>query len=339
MVGTSIRAIQVDQHGDASVLKPTNIPRPTYQPDQVLVKVAFSGVNYLDVIERKGSHPSPPPVDGGRSRTTPFIPGHEASGEIVEVGSEVQHGFKIGDRVAFLGIDTYAEYVAVNTVNLAKLPDHVSLADGAAQLLQGLTAVGLVRKGYMVQKGDWIVIHAAAGGVGLLATQLARLLGAHVIGAVSTDEKAILAKAAGAEHVVLVNNGYEALEKKVQELTNGQGVHAVLDSIGQATFESSLNIVRRLGTLVLYGHASGIIPPFLLVRLSGKNVRVTWTDLDNYIATREEFDELYGELSEHLAKGQLKIDIHKVYSFDEIQQAHLDLEGRKSTGKLLIKIT
>lgn len=129
MVGTSIRAIQVDQHGDASVLKPTNIPRPTYQPDQVLVKVAFSGVNYLDVIERKGSHPSPPPVDGGRSRTTPFIPGHEASGEIVEVGSEVQHGFKIGDRVAFLGIDTYAEYVAVNTVNLAKLPDHVSLAD------------------------------------------------------------------------------------------------------------------------------------------------------------------------------------------------------------------
>lgn len=215
----------------------------------------------------------------------------------------------------------------------------IVLLQGAAQLLQGLTAVGLVRKGYMVQKGDWIVIHAAAGGVGLLATQLARLLGAHVIGAVSTDEKAILAKAAGAEHVVLVNNGYEALEKKVQELTNGQGVHAVLDSIGQATFESSLNIVRRLGTLVLYGHASGIIPPFLLVRLSGKNVRVTWTDLDNYIATREEFDELYGELSEHLAKGQLKIDIHKVYSFDEIQQAHLDLEGRKSTGKLLIKIT
>lgn len=204
--------------------------------------------------------------------------------------------------------------------------------------MQGLTAVGLVRQGYTVQKGDWIVIHAAAGGVGLLATQLARHLGAHVIGTVSTEEKALLAKAAGAEHVVLINDGYAALEKKVNELTHGQGVHAVLDSVGQASFESSLNIVRRLGTLVLYGHASGIIPPFLLVRLSGKNVKVTMTDLDNYITTREEFDELYGELAEYLDKGQLKIDIHKVYSFDEVQQAHLDLQGRKTTGKLLIKI-
>ncbi|KAG0292869.1 NADPH:quinone reductase [Linnemannia gamsii] len=338
MVAITVRAIKVEQHGDASVLKPAIIPRPTFRPDQVLVKIAYSGVNYLDIIEREGSHPSPPPVDGGRSRTIPFIPGHEASGEIAEVGSEAEHGFKVGDRVAFIGIDTYAEYVAVDTVNLAKLPDHISLAEGAAFLLQGLTAVGLVRKGYTVQKGDWIVIHAAAGGVGLLATQLARLLGAHVIGTVSTEEKALLAKAAGAEHVVLINNGYETLEKKVNELTHGQGIHAVLDSVGQASFESSLNIVRRLGTLVLYGHASGIIPPFLLVRLSGKNVKVTWTDLDNYITTREEFTGLYGELSEYLAKGQLKIDIHKVYSFDEVQKAHLDLQGRKSTGKLLIKI-
>ncbi|KAF9907316.1 NADPH:quinone reductase [Linnemannia zychae] len=338
MVTVTMRAILVDQHGDASTLKQATVPRPTYKPDQVLVKVAYSGVNYLDIIERKGSFPTPPPVDGGRSRETPFIPGHEASGEIVEVGSEVQHGFKVGDRVAFIGVDTYAEYVAVNTVNLAKLPDSTFLADGAACLLQGLTALGLVRQGYAVKKGDWIVIHAAAGGVGLLATQLAHLLGAHVIGTVSTEEKAALAKAAGAEHVVLINNGYEALEKKVNELTNSQGVHAVLDSVGQASFESSLKIVRRLGTLVLYGHASGIIPPFLLVRLSAKNVKVTWTDLDNYITTREEFDELYGELAQYLAKGQLRLDIHKVYSFDEVQQAHIDLQGRKTTGKLLIEI-
>lgn len=129
MVDTTVRVIKVEQHGDASVLKSVNIPRPTFRPDQVLVKVVYSGVNYLDVIEREGSHPSPPPVDGGSTRATPFIPGHEASGEIVEVGSEAQHGFKVGDRVAFIGIDTYAQYVAVNTVNLAKLPDHVSLAD------------------------------------------------------------------------------------------------------------------------------------------------------------------------------------------------------------------
>ncbi|KAF9930243.1 NADPH:quinone reductase [Linnemannia zychae] len=338
MVTNAVRVIQVRKHGDPSVLQQATIFRPIIQPDQVLVKVAFAGVNYFDIVERNGSFPSPPPADGGHARSTPFVPGHEASGEIVEVGPSAQHGFKIGDRVVFLGNDTYAEYVAVNTVNLAKLPDHISLEDGAAFLLQGLTAVGLVRKGYVVQRGDWIVIHAAAGGVGLLATQLARLLGAHVIGTVSTEEKARLAKAAGADHVVLVNNGYESLERKVHELTKGQGVHAVLDSVGQATFESSLRIVRRLGTLVLYGHASGIIPPFLLVRLSGKNVRVTWTDLDNYITTREEFDDLYGELVKFLENNQLKVDIHKIYSFDEVQQAHADLEGRKTTGKLLIKI-
>jgi NADPH2:quinone reductase len=129
MVATTIRVIQVDQYGDASVLKQAIVPRPIHKPDQVLVRVTYSGVNYLDVIERQGSLPSPPPVDGGHSRKTPFIPGHEASGEIIEVGSKVQLGFKVGDRVAFIGVDTYAEYVAVNTVNLAKLPDSTSLAD------------------------------------------------------------------------------------------------------------------------------------------------------------------------------------------------------------------
>jgi NADPH2:quinone reductase len=201
-----------------------------------------------------------------------------------------------------------------------------------------LTAVGLVRKSYAIQKGDWIVIHAAAGGVGLLLTQLGHLLGAHVIGTVSTEEKAVLARANGAEHVVLVNNGYEALEKKVHELTNGQGVHAVFDSVGQATFESSLNIVRRSGTLVLFGSASGAIPPFDVVRLAGKNVKLTWAILYNFIPTREEFDELYRDSVEYLEKGQLKVAIHKVYPIEDVKQAHLDLEGRKTTGKLLLKI-
>ena len=204
--------------------------------------------------------------------------------------------------------------------------------------MQGLTAVGLVRKGYTVQKGDWIVVHAAAGGVGLLLSQLGRLLGAHVIGTVSTEEKAALARANGAEHVVLINNGYEALEKKVSELTKGEGVHAVFDSIGQASFESSLNIVRRLGTLVLFGYASGAIPPQTLMRLAGKNVKVTWATVYNYITTREEFDELVGNTLEYLEKGQLKVAIHKVYPVEDVQQAHLDLEGRKTTGKLLLKI-
>lgn len=203
--------------------------------------------------------------------------------------------------------------------------------------MQGLTAVGLVRKGYAVQKGDWIVVHAAAGGVGLLLSQLGRLLGAHVIGTVSTEEKAALARANGAEHIVLINNGYEALEKKVRELTNGEGVHAVFDSVGQATFESSLNIVRRLGTLVLFGSASGPIPPLNLVRLAGKNVKLTWATVYNYITTREEFEDLVEDTLEYLEKGQLKVAIHKVYPVEDVQQAHLDLEGRKTTGKLLLK--
>ncbi|KAF9088031.1 NADPH:quinone reductase [Mortierella sp. GBA35] len=328
MVNSTARVIRVAEHGDVSALQPTNIPRPVPKPDQVLVKVAYAGVNYIDISERQGTFPTP----------APLIPGREGSGEIVEVGSEVSYNFKVGDRVAFLGTSTYSDYVVVDTIHLAKLPDHVSLETGAALVLQGLTAVGLVRKGYAIQKGDWVVVHAAAGGVGLLVSQLAHHLGAHVIGTVSTEEKAALARANGAEHVVLINNGYEALEKKVKELTNGQGVHAVYDSIGQATFESSLNIVRRSGTLVLYGSASGNIPPFLLVRLAGKNVKVTWTSLYTYITTREEFEELYAETAELVEKEQLKIAVHKVYPIEDVQQAHLDLEGRKTTGKLLLKI-
>ncbi|KAF9134844.1 NADPH:quinone reductase [Linnemannia schmuckeri] len=327
MVNSTARVIRVAEHGDVSVLQPTTIPRPIPRPTEVLVKIAYAGVNYIDIYERSGNYPTP----------APLIPGREGSGEVVEVGSEVQ-GFKIGDRVAFMSQNTYSDYAVVDTLHLVKLPDNVSLETGAALVLQGLTAVGLVRKGYTIQKGDWIVVHAAAGGVGLLLSQLGRLLGAHVIGTVSTEEKAALAHANGAEHVVLINNGYEALEKKVRELTNGEGVHAVFDSVGQATFESSLNVVRRLGTLVLFGSASGAIPPLNLVRLAGKNVKVTWATVYNYITTHEEFNELIGDTLEYLEKGQLKFAIHKVYPVEDVQQAHLDLEGRKTTGKLLLKI-
>ncbi|KAG9070584.1 NADPH:quinone reductase [Linnemannia hyalina] len=178
--------------------------------------------------------------------------------------------------------------------------------------MQGLTAVSLIRMGHTVQKSDWIVIHAAVGSSGLIAAQLTHHLGPHVIGPVSTEEKVALIKAAGAEHVVLIKNGHGALEKMVHEVTNGQGVHTVLDSIGQESFESSLNIFRRMGTMAL---------------------------CDNYKYTRSRFDGLYGELAEYLAKGQLKVHVHnKVFALDEAQQARLDLEDCKSPGKLLIKI-
>ncbi|KAG0376660.1 NADPH:quinone reductase [Mortierella sp. AD032] len=333
MVNSTSRAIRIEERGQASVLKQATLPRPTPSPTQVLVKVAFAGINFIDISERTGKFPIPTPV--------PFIPGREGAGEIVEVGDQVQHGFKVGDRVAFLGFATYAEYVAVDTVHLAKLPDHVSYEDGAALPIQGLTAWSLVSRAYPIQKNDWVVIHAAAGGVGLILSQLARRLGAHVIGTVSTPEKAAIAKTNGAEHVVVIphNTGYEALEKKVQELTHNKGVNAVFDSVGQATFESDLIIAGRNSTLVFFGSASGNIPDFSINRLTPKNLKLTRVSLYNYMTTFEEFDALFKEgLALLEGEDKVKLEVFKVYEFEDIQQAHLDLEGRKSTGKLLLKV-
>ncbi|KAG0280243.1 NADPH:quinone reductase [Linnemannia gamsii] len=332
MVKSTIRAIRVDQNGDASVLKSTTIPHPTLQANQVLVKVAYSGINFSDVKQREGFYPIP----------VPFTAGGEGSGEIVELGPDVQHGFKVGDRVTFMTFGTYTDYAVVDTVRLGKLPDHVSFELGAAFLAQGLTAVALAELAYAIKKDDWVVIHAAAGGVGLLLTQLSHHLGANVIGVVSSDEKAALVRANGADHVVVIpanNSGsYEALDKKVKELTNGQGVHAVFDSIGQATFESSLEIVRRQGTLVLFGSTSGDIPPQKLTRLAAKNLKLTWVSLFLYTTTFEEFDVLYQRTLKLLDEGALKVQISKVYEFEDAKQAHLDLEERKTTGKLLLKV-
>ncbi|KAF9546473.1 NADPH:quinone reductase [Mortierella hygrophila] len=294
MVNSTNRAIRVEEHGDASILKYTNIPRPIPQHNQVLVKVAYAGINFGDVGQRLGFYPTP----------VPFTAGGEGSGEIVELGSDVEHGFK-----------------------------------GAAFLAQGLTAVALTEQAYAVKKDDWVVIYAAAGGMGLLFTQLSHGHGAHVIGTVSSNEKATLALT---DHVVVIpankSAPYEALEKKVHELTNGQGLHAVYDSIGQATFESSLEIARRLGTLVLFGSASGDISPQSLTRLAGKNLKVTWVRLLHYTTTFEEFDEWYQKTLKLLDDGGLKVQVSKVYEFEDAKQAHLDLEGRRTTGKLLLKV-
>ncbi|KAK3848664.1 MAG: hypothetical protein J3R72DRAFT_415990 [Linnemannia gamsii] len=331
MVSPTSRVIRVDEPGKVSVLKQVTIPRPTPTSTQVLVKVAYAGLNYIDFAQRLGYFPT----------SFPFIPGREGSGQIIEVGSEVRYDFKVGDRVVFMAPSTYAEYVAVDVVHLAKLPNHISYEQGAALVAQGLTAWSLVSRAYPIQKNDWVVIHAAAGGVGLILSQLARRLGAHAIGVVSSEDKATLARANGAEHVVVIphNSSYEALEQKVQELTNGEGVHAVFDSIGKDTFDSSLNITRLAGTLVLFGSASGSIPDFNVMRLMPKNLKLTWVSLYNYVKTFEEFNVL---LSEWLAllegEDAIKLEVSKVYEFEDIQQAHLDFESRTSTGKLLLKV-
>lgn len=214
-------------------------------------------------------------------------------------------------------------------------------------MVQGLTALSLATRSYPIQKDDIVVLHAAAGGVGLILSQIARRLGATVIGTVSTPEKAALARANGVHHVVVIpsspapgtKNAYEPLETLVASLTNGKGVHAVFDSVGKATFEADLAIARRNSTIVFYGSASGPIPDFSINRLTSKNLKLTRISLYNYMTTFEEFDKLYKEGLE-LLKGEdkVKLEVSKVYEFEEIQQAHLDLEGRKSTGKLLLKV-
>ncbi|KAF9138687.1 NADPH:quinone reductase [Mortierella sp. GBA39] len=325
MVNATSRVIRVETRGPASVLTSTTVPRPTPNPTQVLVKVVFAGINFIDVVERTGAYPTP----------VPFVPGREGAGEIVEVGSEVQHGFKVGDRVAFLSLATYADYVAVDTVNLAKLPDSVSYED--------------VRHGVDDPRPDSSVPRhkILPYPKGRHHRHPPRRLGATVIGTVSTPEKAALASANGAHHVVVIpsspapgtKNAYEPLETLVASLTNGKGVHAVFDSVGKATFETDLAIARRNSAIVLYGSASGPIPDFNLRRLTPKNLNVTHVSLYNYITTFEEFDELFTEGLELLkGEGKVKLEVSKVYEFEEIQQAHLDLEGRKSTGKLLLKV-
>jgi len=327
-MSSTIHAIQIPKHGDSSVLAYVPVPKPTPKPDQVLVKVAYAGVNFIDTYQRSGLYP----------QTLPFIVGREGSGEIVEVGPEVKGDFKVGDRVAFMGPGSYAEYDAVSTLSLAKLPDAISLEQGAALLLQGLTAWSLVRQAYRVEKGDWVLIHAAAGGVGLLLCQMCKLLGANVIGTTSSEAKAQLAKANGADYVVDYSNGYDELVAKVNELTGNKGVHVVLDGVGASTFDVSLKVVRRLGTVISFGNASGAVPPVNIMRLAEKNIRLMRTTLFQYITTREEFDALSSELLGLVAKGKLQFAIHKVYPIQDVKQAHDDLESRKTTGKLVLKL-
>ncbi|KAF9346272.1 NADPH:quinone reductase [Mortierella sp. AD094] len=325
---STINAVQIPKHGDSSVLAYVPVPKPTPKPEQVLVKVAYAGVNFIDTYQRSGLYP----------QSLPFILGREGSGEVVEVGSEAKGGFKVGDRVAFIGPGSYAEYDAVSTLSLAKLPDAVSLEQGAALLLQGLTAWSLVRQAYKVEKGDWVLVHAAAGGVGLLLCQMCKLLGANVIGTTSNDAKAKLAKENGADYIVDYSNGYDSLIEKVNELTGNKGVHVVYDGVGAATFDVSLKVVRRLGTVISFGNSSGAVPPVNLMRLAEKNIRLMRTTLFQYITTREEFDSLSSELLQLVADRKLYFAIHKVYPIQDVKHAHDDLEGRKTTGKLLLKL-
>lgn len=327
--------VSISKNGDVSVLDyKTDMPTPTPSSGQLLVKNNLLGINYIDTYFRSGLYPAP---------SFPLTLGREAAGTIVSLGDGGEtYGLKEGDRVAYLSTGAYAQYTAVPALHTCKLPSSISDETAAASLLQGLTALTLIRDAHAVKKGDWVLVHAAAGGVGLWLCQLLKAVGAKTIGTASTLEKRELAKSAGAEvmleYASEMEGGDKAFVAKVKELTGGEGVVAVFDGVGKATFDSSLECVARKGSMVSFGNASGAVPPVTIARLSGKNVKLMRPTLFNYIATREEFDTLSKELWEIVGKDDFNVTVHKTYDLKDVAQAHLDLEGRKTTGKLLLKV-
>lgn len=318
-------AIQVSQVGGPEVLTLVELPVPTPKPDEAIVQIKAAGVNFIDVYFREGRYPAP----------LPFINGQEAAGIVTAVGSEV-NDVKPGDRVAYTGVrGSYAEYAAVPADRLIAIPDQVDFETAAAAMLQGMTAHYLSHSTYPIQRGDTVLIHAAAGGVGALLVQMAKRLGARVIGTVGNAEKAQRARAAGADEVIIYSE--QDFETETKRLTNNEGVHVVYDGVGKATFDKDLNILRTRGYLVLFGGASGEVPPFPLSQLSQKgSLYVTRPSLHHYILSRAELEQRAGDVMKMIDAGELNLWIHATYPLAEAQQAHRDLEGRKTSGKLLL---
>jgi len=321
-----MKAIQVARTGGPEVLTLVDLPVPTPKPNEAIVKIEASGVNFIDVYFREGRYPSP----------LPFINGQEGAGVVTEVGGDVTN-LKTGDRVAYTSsLGSYAEYAAVPAARLVKIPDGLNFEQAAAVMLQGMTAHYLLFSTYKLQSGETALIHAAAGGVGLLLVQMAKKIGARVIATAGTEEKAQLARDAGADETIVYTQ--VDFEAETRRLTEDKGVHVVYDGVGKATFEKDLNVLRPRGYLVLFGGASGAVPPFDLIKLSQKgSLYITRPTLGHYTTTREELEWRANEVLGMIAGGDLKLRIHHVYPLAEAQQAHRDLEGRKTTGKLLLK--
>lgn len=318
-----MRAVLVERNGGPEVLAVRDVEAPAPGAGQLLVQVAAAGVNYMDTYQREGVYRVP----------TPFVLGSEGAGRVLAVGEGVPD-VSVGERVAWSQAQgSYAEQVLVPAEKAVPVPDGVGDDVAAAVLLQGLTAHYLVTSTYPVADGDPVLVHAAAGGVGLLLVQLAKARGARVLATVGSEEKAALARQAGADEVL----GYDGFADRVREATGGQGVAVVYDGVGRDTFDGSLAALRRRGLLVLFGAASGQVPAFDLQRLNtGGSLFVTRPTLGDYVATREELLWRAGELFAAVAAGQLDVRIGGRYPLAEAEQAHRDLEGRRTTGKLLL---
>src|SRR5262249_5844199 len=323
--GSMMKAIQVQKTGGPEVLTLVDLPAPKPKPNEAVVQIAAAGVNFIDVYFREGRYPSP----------LPFVDGQEAAGTVSEVGSEVK-SLKPGDRVAYTGvIGAYAEYAAVPADRLVRVPDKITDQQAAAAMLQGMTTHYLVKNTHPLTKGETALVHAAAGGVGLLLLQMGREMGARMIGTVGNEEKAKLAREAGADEVIIYTQ--QDFEAETRRLTDGEGVHVVYDGVGQSTFDKGLSVLRPRGHMVLFGGASGPVAPVDPIKLMQKgSLSLTRPSLLHYIATREELEQRSSDVFKMIIAGKLKLRIAHVYKLDQAQQAHRDLEGRKTTGKILL---
>lgn len=320
-----MKAIQVNQAGGPEALELVELPSPEPKTSEAVVRIAAAGVNFIDVYFREGRYKA----------QLPFVLGQEGAGTVTAVGADVKD-IKKGDRVAWTGLlGSYAEFASVPADRLVLIPPGVTDEQAAAAMLQGMTAHYLSHDTYPLKRDDIALVHAAAGGVGLLLVQMAHNIGARVIATVSTEEKAKLARDAGANEIILYTQcDFEAETKR---MTGGKGVHVVYDSVGKTTFDKSLNVLRPRGMMVLFGGSSGPVPPFDLIALSQKgSLYVTRPTLVNYIASRDELVSRSSAVFAMMASGKLKLRIEHKYPLAEAQRAHRELEGRKTTGKLLL---
>ena len=320
-----MKAVRVHKYGGPEVLTMDDIPVPEPKAGEARVKIEAIGVNFIDIYQRTGLYPI----------QTPFTLGSEGAGVVDAVGPGVTEVRK-GDRVAYsMVIGAYAEFAVVPAWRLVPVPVNVDAKSAACLMLQGMTAHYLAHSTYALKKGETALVHAAAGGVGLLLIQIAKQLGANVIGTVSTEAKAQLAKELGADHVILYTQSDFLAE--VKKLTDNRGVHVVYDSVGQTTFDKSLDCLKPRGYLVLFGQSSGPVPPFDPGKLAAKgSLFLTRPSLAHYTLNRDELLQRSADLFNWTASGKLKLRIEKTFSLADAAEAHRELEGRKTTGKVIL---
>jgi NADPH:quinone reductase len=322
-----VAAVRVHKTGGPEVLTYEDIPVPAPGPGQIKIRNHASGVNFIDTYFRMGMYPSPVGL--------PFVSGNEGAGEVIALGPGVTD-FKVGDRVAYVAtLGAYAAERLLPAERAVKLPDKIGYEQAAAMMLKGMTTQYLLRRTHKVEKGENVLIHAAAGGVGLIACQWANHLGANVIGTVGSKEKAELAKKNGAHHVILYRD--EDFVAKVKEITGGKLCDVVYDGVGKATFPASLDCIKPLGMFVSFGSASGQIEAFNINILQTKgSLFATRPTLNHYAAKREDLLKTANDLFDVVASGAVKIPVNQKYPLKDAQKAHRDLEGRNTTGSTIL---